>query len=81
MSNNYGLLVFFSHKKTKGITMKLGDYIIRRLLLLIPVLIGITFVTFILSHMIGDPAAAWLTEKTANQPLLEKQIRTTTSSR
>jgi ABC-type dipeptide/oligopeptide/nickel transport system permease component len=55
--------------------MKLRDYIIRRLLLLIPVLIGITFMTFILSHMIGDPAAAWLTEKTAHQDALVKQIR------
>ncbi len=55
--------------------MKLRDYILRRLLLLIPVLIGISFMTFILSHMIGDPAAAWLTEKTAHQDALVKQIR------
>lgn len=55
--------------------MKLRDYIIRRLLLVIPVLIGISFITFALSHMVGDPAAAWLSEKTAGQPLLEKQIR------
>jgi ABC-type dipeptide/oligopeptide/nickel transport system permease component len=44
--------------------MKLRDYILRRFLLLIPVLIGITFITFTLSHMIGDPAAAWITDKT-----------------
>lgn len=47
--------------------MKLRDYVIRRLLLLIPVLIGITFITFTLSHMIGDPAAAWVTDKTTEQ--------------
>jgi peptide/nickel transport system permease protein len=55
--------------------MKLRDYIIRRLLLLIPVLIGISFITFFLSHMIGDPAAAWLSEKTAGQEKLVKEIR------
>ncbi|HTY91423.1 MAG TPA: ABC transporter permease [Methanocella sp.] len=44
--------------------MKLRDYIIRRLLLLIPVLIGVTFITFTLSHLSGDPAAAWITDKT-----------------
>jgi ABC-type dipeptide/oligopeptide/nickel transport system permease component len=55
--------------------MKLRDYIIRRLLLVIPVLIGISFITFALSHMVGDPAAAWLSEKTAGQPKLVEQIR------
>lgn len=45
--------------------MKLRDYIIRRLLLLIPVFIGITFITFALTHMLpnSDPAAAWLKQK------------------
>jgi peptide/nickel transport system permease protein len=55
--------------------MKLRDYIIRRLILLIPVLIGISFITFFLSHMIGDPAAAWLSEKTAGQEEAVKAIR------
>lgn len=47
--------------------MKLRDYIIRRLLLLIPVLIGITFITFFLTHNIPgyDPATPWLKEKTS----------------
>ncbi|MCD1293854.1 peptide ABC transporter permease [Methanocella sp. CWC-04] len=47
--------------------MKLRDYIFRRFLLLIPVLIGITFITFTLSHMVGDPAAAWVSDKTTPQ--------------
>jgi peptide/nickel transport system permease protein len=47
--------------------MKLRDYILRRLILLIPVLIGITFITFTLSHMIGDPAAAWISDKTTEE--------------
>lgn len=47
--------------------MKLRDYIIRRLLLLIPVLIGITFITFVLTHNIPgyDPATPWLKDKTS----------------
>lgn len=44
--------------------MKLRDYVIRRLLLLIPVLIGVTFITFTLSHLAGDPLSAWVTDKT-----------------
>lgn len=49
--------------------MKLREYIIRRLLLLIPVLIGITFITFLLTHSIPgyDPASPWLKEKTSFQ--------------
>lgn len=45
--------------------LKLRDYIIRRLFLLIPVFIGISFITFTLSHAIGDPATAWITDKTS----------------
>lgn len=47
--------------------MKLRDHIIRRLLLLIPVLIGITFITFYLTHNIPgyDPATPWLKEHTS----------------
>jgi ABC-type dipeptide/oligopeptide/nickel transport system permease component len=57
--------------------MKLTDYIIRRLLLLIPVLIGISFITFILTHNIPgyDPAAPWMKERTtmAERALIVKQ--------
>jgi peptide/nickel transport system permease protein len=42
--------------------MRTRDYVARRLLLLIPVLIGISLITFTLSHMIGDPVAAYVTE-------------------
>jgi len=47
--------------------MKLRDYILRRLLLLIPVLIGITFITFFLTHNIPgyDPATPWLKDRTS----------------
>ncbi len=53
--------------------MKLTDYIIRRLLLLIPVLIGISFITFMLTHNIPgyDPATPWMREKTT---MLEREL-------
>jgi peptide/nickel transport system permease protein len=44
--------------------MKLRYYIIRRLLLLIPIIFGITFVAFFLSHIIGDPTSAYTGERT-----------------
>jgi peptide/nickel transport system permease protein len=57
--------------------MKLTDYVIRRLLLLIPVLIGISFITFLLTHNIPgyDPATPWIKEKTtmSERALIIKQ--------
>jgi len=44
--------------------MKLRDYIVRRLLLAIPVLFGVSILTFTISHVVGDPAAAWITDRT-----------------
>ena len=39
--------------------MSLGSFIVRRLLLIIPVLVGITCVTFLVSHAVpADPIAA-----------------------
>ena len=43
--------------------MKMYEYIIRRILLLIPVLIGITIIVFALTRLGGDPAAAYITPK------------------
>lgn len=53
--------------------MKLTDYVARRLLLLIPVLIGISFITFILTHNIPgyDPAAPWMKERTT---MVEREL-------
>jgi len=53
--------------------MRMRDYIIRRLLLLIPVLLGVTLIAFTLSHVIGDPVAAYVTEKTPDWQV--QQIR------
>jgi ABC-type dipeptide/oligopeptide/nickel transport system permease component len=44
--------------------MKLRDYIIRRLLLAIPVIIGVLTITFVLSYVVGDPVALYTTEHT-----------------
>ncbi len=44
--------------------MKLFEFIVRRLLLLIPVLIGLSLVTFAISHLIpANPGKAWAGEK------------------
>jgi peptide/nickel transport system permease protein len=50
--------------------MKMRDYIIRRLILLIPVVFGISIITFVLSHIIGDPVAAYVTERTTEAQIL-----------
>lgn len=52
--------------------MKLRHYVIRRLLLMIPVLIGVSMMTFTLSHVIGDPVAAYISSQDVK--LSEQQI-------
>ncbi len=44
--------------------MKLWIYVLRRLALTIPVLLGVTLITFYLSYGMGDPLAPYVTEKT-----------------
>jgi len=44
--------------------MKLYEYAIRRLLMLIPVVLGVTIITFYLSRVVLDPLAAYVTERT-----------------
>jgi ABC-type dipeptide/oligopeptide/nickel transport system permease component len=51
--------------------LKMRYYVTRRLLLLIPVLFGVTLVTFSLSHVIGDPVAAYVT----SEQIPEQRIR------
>ena len=55
--------------------MKLWIYVVRRLALTIPVLLGVTLITFYLSYGMGDPLAPYVTEKTTPeqyQELMEK---------
>lgn len=44
--------------------MRMRTYITRRLLLLIPVLLGVSILVFTLTRITGNPAAAYITEKT-----------------
>jgi peptide/nickel transport system permease protein len=43
--------------------MRLSRYILRRLLLIIPVLIGVSLIVFMLTRVTGDPVAAYINEK------------------
>jgi len=43
--------------------MKMRTFIIRRLLLLIPVLLGVSIFVFLLTRIAGNPAAAYITER------------------
>ena len=47
--------------------MKLWIYVARRLALTIPVLLGVTLITFYLSYGMGDPLAAHVTERTTDE--------------
>lgn len=51
--------------------MKLRDYVIRRLLLLIPVLLGLSIIVFVLTRATGDPVALYVT----SERVTEAQIR------
>jgi len=53
--------------------VRLRHYVIRRLLLMIPVLIGVSMMTFTLSHVIGDPVAAYISSQDVK--LSEQQIQ------
>ena len=47
--------------------MKLWIYVLRRLALTIPVLLGVTVITFYLSYGMGDPLAPYVTERTTDE--------------
>ncbi len=55
--------------------MKLREYILKRLILLIPVLFGVSIVTFILSDSVGDPVAAYIGATEADK-ITQAQIET-----
>jgi peptide/nickel transport system permease protein len=50
--------------------MKLRDYIIRRIVLLVPVMLGLSVIVFALTRVGGDPASLYITER-----MTEAQIR------
>jgi peptide/nickel transport system permease protein len=49
--------------------MRLRDFIIRRILLAIPVVLGVLLVTFVLSHIVGDPVALYTSERTRDEAI------------
>jgi ABC-type dipeptide/oligopeptide/nickel transport system permease component len=53
--------------------LKLWQFVVRRLLLLIPVLLGVTLITFLLVNASGDPCTVYIREKMT--PLQKEQIR------
>src|SRR2546427_2678965 len=54
--------------------MKLWEYIVRRLLLLIPVLLGVSVITFALTRSVGDPAAIYIDERCSINPACVEAI-------
>lgn len=56
--------------------MKLQGYILRRILLLFPMLVGITLLSFLLSHAIpADPVAMYLGDRGSSDPVLVAAFR------
>jgi peptide/nickel transport system permease protein len=44
--------------------MKLRDYVVRRIFLSIPVIIGVLAITFVLAYVVGNPLALYVDERT-----------------
>jgi ABC-type dipeptide/oligopeptide/nickel transport system permease component len=56
--------------------MKLWQFVVRRLLLLVPVLLGVTLITFALINASGDPCRAYVrSEKMTQQQVDEARVR------
>ena len=51
--------------------MRLRMYVLRRLLFLIPVLLGLTMLTFVLSNVVTDPVSAYITERTPQSQIAQ----------
>lgn len=56
--------------------MTMQQFILRRLLLMIPLLIGISLISFIISHSLpADPVAAYLSQKSMEDPVIVATFR------
>jgi peptide/nickel transport system permease protein len=56
--------------------MNMQEFILRRLFLMIPLLIGITLIAFVISHSVpGDPVAAHLSQKAMEDPVIVATFR------
>jgi peptide/nickel transport system permease protein len=49
--------------------MKLRDFILRRIILAIPVIFGVLTITWFLSYVVGDPLAMYVTERTPDSAI------------
>ncbi|MHA2336044.1 MAG: ABC transporter permease [Candidatus Hodarchaeales archaeon] len=52
--------------------MKLRDYVIKRIILLIPIMFGVTLFAYVLAHEIGDPIAAYIGQDSKELSQLQK---------
>jgi peptide/nickel transport system permease protein len=56
--------------------MNMQQFILRRLFLMVPLMIGITLISFLISHSVpGDPVAAHLSQKAMENPVIVAQFR------
>ncbi|NWF95572.1 MAG: ABC transporter permease [Candidatus Thorarchaeota archaeon] len=55
--------------------MKLRDFIIRRILLAIPVIFGVVTITWFLAYIVGDPVAMFVTERTPDSAVPGIRLR------
>lgn len=56
--------------------MNMQQFILRRLFLMVPLIIGITLIAFLISHSVpGDPVAAHLSQKAMEDPVIVAQFR------
>ena len=54
--------------------MKMREYVLRRVLMIVPILIGVLAFTFIIAHLVpGDPVGVYLGKK-ANDPVLRAEV-------
>jgi ABC-type dipeptide/oligopeptide/nickel transport system permease component len=49
--------------------MKLRDFVLRRIILAIPVVFGVLTITWFLSYIVGDPLAMYVTERTPDSAI------------
>ena len=49
--------------------MKLRDFVLRRIILAIPVIFGVLTITWFLSYVVGDPLAMYVTERTPDSAI------------
>jgi len=56
--------------------MNMQQFIVQRLLTMIPILVGITLLAFLISHTVpGDPTAAMLGQKAMEDPVIVASFR------